>query len=277
MARAAGKEEAIRAALYAAVHRGTPGDVELYLAACAGVTRVLELGCGAGRIAIPLARAGHEVVGIDVDPALLAIARRRARRLPAEIRARLALREGDMRVLSPEVLGGGGDGRGARGPRFERVVIAHSTLYCLESDDDVRAVLRGVRACLAPGGRLVIDAYAADALHASFDPAYVDPLEEIVRVRAAGRRWRVLERAQWDRDAQRLEVLYRHVPIGGGRAIDTTIVHRYLRAAQLEALLRAEGFAEIRLARDFDGAPYGAYAAHMVVTAAIPRRARRRA
>jgi SAM-dependent methyltransferase len=248
-------DAALRATLYAALHRGTPGDLAFHLAACEGGRRVLELGCGAGRIALPLARAGHEVLALDLDAALLDIARARARRLPASARARLLLREGDMRALD---LGE---------QVFDRVVLAHSTLYCLQSDDEVRAMLGAVRAHLAPGGRLSIDAYAADELHESLDPDAEDPLEEVARITVAGRRWRVLERSDWDRPAQRLDVLYRHVPEDGGPVVDTTIVHRYLRAAELEALLRAEGFSHVRVLGDFGGAPYGEGAEQMVVVA----------
>lgn len=248
-------ESALRAALYAAVHRGTAGDLAFYRSACKGTRRVLELGCGAGRLAIALARAGHEVVGVDIDGALLDIARAKIREIPAIARARLDLRVGDMRALELGEL------------RFDRVVIAYSTIYCLETDDEVRAMLRGVRSYLAPAGQLLIDAYSADAFHDTLDPEATDPLTEVLRVKVGGRRWRVLERSDWNRDIQRIEVLHRHMPSGGGRALNTTIVHRYLRGAQLEALLHDQGFDDVRIAADFEGTPYGRDAEHMVITA----------
>jgi SAM-dependent methyltransferase len=45
---------------------------------------VLELGCGTGRVALHLARRGHRVLGLDSDPALVAVFARRAAGLPAE-------------------------------------------------------------------------------------------------------------------------------------------------------------------------------------------------
>ncbi len=248
-------EAALRAALYAAVHRGTSGDLAFYRAACEGTRRVLELGCGAGRLAIPLARDGRGVVGVDLDEALLDIARSKIRQTPAAIRARLDLRVGDMRALALDEL------------RFDRILIAHSTIYCLENDDEVRAMLRKVRSHLDPAGQLLIDAYSADGFHDVLDPNADDPLTEIVRVTVAERSWRVLERSDWDRENQRIEALYRYVPTSGGPALDTTITHRYMRAAQLETLLREEGFDEVRIAADFEGRPYGKDAEHMVVTA----------
>src|SRR6186713_2867176 len=55
---------------------GETDDVDFYLAlAGRGGQTVLELGCGTGRLAIPIAQAGNEVVGVDHDPHMLARAR----------------------------------------------------------------------------------------------------------------------------------------------------------------------------------------------------------
>jgi ubiquinone/menaquinone biosynthesis C-methylase UbiE len=58
---------------------------------------VLELGCGTGRVLLPVAAAGLDVVGLDQSPAMLAIARQKLTTLDAETRARVQLIEGDMR------------------------------------------------------------------------------------------------------------------------------------------------------------------------------------
>jgi SAM-dependent methyltransferase len=58
---------------------------------------VLELGCGTGRISLPLARAGAELTGIDRSPAMLAYARGRLRR--ARLAGRINLVQGDIRYL----------------------------------------------------------------------------------------------------------------------------------------------------------------------------------
>jgi SAM-dependent methyltransferase len=66
---------------------------------------VLELGCGTGRVAIHLARRGHEVIGLDVEPALLAVLAERGEGLPVrplEADAReFALEEPASLVLAP--------------------------------------------------------------------------------------------------------------------------------------------------------------------------------
>ena len=72
-------------------------DVDFYdnLAQVNG-SAVLELGAGTGRVAVPLAQAGYDVVGIDESPSMIAIARRRAERLKLD-NGKLEFVEGDMR------------------------------------------------------------------------------------------------------------------------------------------------------------------------------------
>lgn len=67
------------AEFYDAIHGGFREDTGLWLSFAGRTDRpVLEVGCGTGRIALELARAGHQVTGIDPSPAMLAIARRKA-------------------------------------------------------------------------------------------------------------------------------------------------------------------------------------------------------
>jgi ubiquinone/menaquinone biosynthesis C-methylase UbiE len=86
---------------------------------------VLELGVGTGRIALPIAAAGIEVVGVDLSAGMLAVARERAELAGVE----LDLHQGDMR--SPPVDG-----------EFPLVLIPFRSLLHMETDDDRRAVLR---------------------------------------------------------------------------------------------------------------------------------------
>ena len=73
-----------------------PGDLDLYLAlADRADGPILELAAGTGRLAIPLAEAGHRVTGVDLDPAMLDRARTRARQRPRR-RDRLTLVEADL-------------------------------------------------------------------------------------------------------------------------------------------------------------------------------------
>ena len=76
----------------------TRGDVAFFVEmAQASGGPVLEVGCGTGRVLIPTARAGVEIVGLDLSPFMLAICRENLAQEPPEVQARVQIVEGDMR------------------------------------------------------------------------------------------------------------------------------------------------------------------------------------
>ena len=111
--------------------------------------RSLELGCGTGRISVPLARAGRRVVGIDRSAPMLERAARRIKSLrrsvPSRSRGRLALVRGDIRTLPFA------DGA------FSMVLAPYGILQSLVRDRDLTATLEAVARVLAPGGVFGID------------------------------------------------------------------------------------------------------------------------
>jgi len=108
---------------------------------------VLELGCGSGRVALHLARAGFEVTGLDASPGMLALARGKLARARLEERVRLL--EADLRDFTLE-------------GRFAMATLAINTfMHFLTIADQVRA-LTNARRRLKPGGLLVIDLPRAD-------------------------------------------------------------------------------------------------------------------
>ena len=62
---------------------------------------VLEIGCGPGRVLIPLARAGYAVTGVDSSPEMLTRVRKNVAREPEDVRRRITIRQGDMRRFRP--------------------------------------------------------------------------------------------------------------------------------------------------------------------------------
>jgi SAM-dependent methyltransferase len=112
---------------------------------CRGVGgSVLELGCGNGRIAIPLARAGLEVVGLDLSPPMLAAARKRLAAEPPEVRRRVRLIRADMREFHL--------------PRqVACAIIPASTFSVLLTARDQARTLANVRTSLREEGRLAFD------------------------------------------------------------------------------------------------------------------------
>ena len=126
-----------------------PGDLDLYLALAGRVAGpVLELAVGTGRLAVPLAAAGHEVTGVDVDPAMLARARSAAAAAGGDVAARLELVEADIVGLMLPAAG-----------RFRLAFVALNSLLLLDSRSAQRAALATLAAHLAPGGLAVVDVW----------------------------------------------------------------------------------------------------------------------
>ena len=114
-------------------------DLDFYVEACAGVEGpIVELGVGSGRVAVPLALAGHQVRGLDASPAMLALARTRAEE--AGVSERIELSLGDLT-----------DPPSSLGPAARVLVPFRPYLHLVGDGERLRA-LRGARELLAPAG-----------------------------------------------------------------------------------------------------------------------------
>ena len=131
------------AALYDPWSRSVTEDVDFYVAqARKAGGPVVELGIGTGRIAVPIAKAGARVIGIDDSESMLALCRRRAEE--AGVSDLVELRLGDLR--RPPVL-----------ERVRLVTCPFRALLHLGSDGERLEALRAVYLLLEPGGRFVFD------------------------------------------------------------------------------------------------------------------------
>jgi SAM-dependent methyltransferase len=130
-----------------------PGDLDLYLALAARAGGpILELMTGSGRLAVPLAAAGHVVVGVDTDAAMLARARGAAEAAGRATVRRLSLVEGDAIEY-----------RDAEAGRFGLAFVALGSLLLLPDRRAQRDAIRTLAAHLAPDGIAVVDVWLPDA------------------------------------------------------------------------------------------------------------------
>ena len=126
-------------------------DIDLYLALARRTGGpILELAVGSGRIAVPLAEAGHQVVGLDLDTAMLA--RARASINAAGVSGRVELVQGDMAAAAAI---DSVSGRGA----YRLAILALQSILILTTPEGQRAVVAQMASLLAPGGLAVVDTW----------------------------------------------------------------------------------------------------------------------
>ncbi|MEJ7832040.1 MAG: class I SAM-dependent methyltransferase [Nocardioides sp.] len=162
----------------AADGQDTHGEAALVTELAAPPARVLDAGCGTGRIAVRLHELGHVVVGTDVDESMLALARQDA--------PDLDWRHADLADLD-------------LGERFDVVLIAGNVVPLLEPGTLLAVAVR-VAEHLAPGG-LVVAGFGLDAQH--LPPGCpVTSLDDYERAMAAAGlvdvdRWSTWDRQSW--------------------------------------------------------------------------------
>ena len=205
--------------------RSVTEDVGFYVEhARASGGPVVELAVGTGRIAVPIAQAEVDVIGVDSSPAMLAIAG--AAGEAAGVEARLDLRVGDLRT--PPVA-----------ERVPLVICPFRSLLHMKTEDEKLRALRAARQLLEPGGTYVFDVFAPSR----------DDIEE-THDRWLEREPGIFERAVWDEGSRTLSLSVRS---GDDEA---TFGLHWLSAPEWLRLLDLAGFGVDALYGWFDGRPY---------------------
>jgi SAM-dependent methyltransferase len=229
---------------------------------------VLELGCGTGRVTLPLARAGAQLVGIDRSERMLARARARTKR--ARLTAKVTLIRGDIRFLpfgqpksrrSPSSTGEGG---------FSMVMAPYGILQSLLRERDLAATLREVHRVLEPGGTFGIE-LVADL------PAWKEYTKRVSlkgwRGRRGGAHLTLSETVRQDR-ARQLTIFDQEFTERRGK---TSRVHRValtfrtLSVPQMVGRLESSGFEITALLGDYRGRAWDPRAEVWVILARKPK------
>lgn len=213
---------------------------------------VLELGCGTGRIAVPVARAGARIVGIDRSEEMLARARKRIMR--ARLGGRLALVRGDIRDLPFT----------AR-TKFSAVLAAYGILQSLTRERDLMRTLTSVARVLRRGGVFAIDVV----------PDLPKWDEYRNRISLSGRHGRhstltLVETVRQDR-AKRLTIFdqeYRERRGSERRVHRFSLTFRTLTVPQMTHRLERAGFRILAVLGDYQGGPWDSRADVWIILAA---------
>ena len=239
-----------------------PGDLDLYLALAQRTGgRILELGAGTGRLAVPLAEAGYAVTAVDLDPAMLARARRRLAAAGDQVAGRVELVEADLLEF---------DGSGAG--RFGLAFIALNTFFLLATRDRQRAAIRALATNLAAGGVAVVDVWLPDTEDlARFDGRLI--LEYERTDGETGRRVTKVAAARHDATTGIVDLtsIYEEGP--PGEPAVRWVRHdalRLVRADELRAMAEEAGLEVEQLAGGYDLEPLGPGSDRAVLVATRP-------
>ena len=224
--------------------------------------RVLELGCGTGRISVPLGKAGVQVVGLDRSESMLTRARARVRR--ARLERHVHLVRGDIRQLPFS------DPTPRRSQpaahTFPLVIAPYGVLQSLLRERDLSDALGAVRRVLAPGGTFGLE-LVADL------PSWEEYTDRVSlegwRGRKGGTRVTLVESVIQDRRRHRT-VFDQEFTEREGR---TRRVHRFsltfrtLTVRQMSTRLERAGFEISALLGDYRGGPWDPRAEVWIVMA----------
>jgi SAM-dependent methyltransferase len=237
---------------------------------------VLELGCGTGRIALPIARAGVTLVGIDRSQAMLARARTRVRR--GRLQNRLHLIRGDIRHLPFTAVSASRRTRGrlkpatattsAHGP-FALVMAPYGVLQSLLRERDLAATLAAVHGALEPGGRFGLE-LVADL------PSWEEYRHRVSlsgwRRQSGGAHVTLVETVRQDR-ARKLTIFDQEFTERVGRKRHVrrfSLTFRTLTVPQMVRRLEKAGFVVDALLGDYRGGPWDPRAEVWVILARKP-------
>jgi SAM-dependent methyltransferase len=234
------------AALYEYRATGLDGDVQFYVeeAQRAG-SPVLELGCGTGRILIPVAQAGVAITGLDLSVPMLDIARRKVAALDADTQDRIELVEGDMRRFS-------------LGRRFELAMIPFRAFLHLLTPEDERQALECIREHLTDGGLLILNIFdpRRDIIAAHSGPfgTALKKVSEFIHPET-GHRFVVWDTREYDAERQVIRQYFVHEELDDeGRVISKTyapLTLRYVYRYEMQHLLELCGYKIEALYGDF--------------------------
>lgn len=227
----------------------TRGDVEFYVdEALAANGPVLELGCGTGRVLIPIARAGVTIHGLDGSAAMLERCMEKLATESASVRSRVALHQGDMRSFRLQ-------------KQFALITIPFRPFQHLLTVEDQLDCLRSIHSHLADEGRMILDLFNPSLDLLVNRPSGVEMVEgppfETPDGRSVTRSFKVSNPDRFEQ-VNDIELIYDVTHRDGRRERQVHAFRmRYFFRYEAEHLLARSGFAVEQLYAGYDRSAYG--------------------
>jgi SAM-dependent methyltransferase len=248
---------------HVSLYRDRP-DVGFFVeAATAAGSPVLEVGCGTGRVLIPTARAGVDIVGLDLSSQMLAVCRNRLLEESAAVQRRARLVEADMRDFN-------------LGSRFTLAMIPFRPFQHLLTVEDQLSCMACIHRHLTDDGVLILDLFnpSLDWLVNKPIGEELDEEPEFVTPdgRRVVRRHKTVSRNRFTQVSE-FELIYEIThPDGRTERLVQAFPLRHLFRYEAEHLLARAGFIVEHVYADYDKSHYGSkYPGELLIVA---RRAR---
>ncbi len=211
---------------------------------------ILELGCGTGRVLLPLAKAGHSIFGVDKDSAMLAFLRPQ---LDDQLSRRVTLIHGDFRLFCLT-------------SRFQLAIMPCNT-YSTQALPDRKGVLSRVRLHLKTGGSFVFSLPNPLLLN-EIETSDEMEIETHFEHPLSGNPVQVSSRVARGQGTVTFHWIYDHLYPDGLSERQRMSAKHYLQP--MEAIyenLADAGFQVLEQYGDFHGRPYHTAADHLIIVA----------
>lgn len=222
-------------------------DIDFYLQYClAAGGKILELGCGTGRVLLPIADADCQITGLDLSRYMLSKCRQKLQLKAKDVQNRVQLVQGEMTHFDLDDI-------------FHLTIIPFRPFQHLISVNDQLACLRSINRHLAMKGTLIIDVFQVD-LGRLNNPRFTEEVEDVAEFELSdGRRLRRTHRMTALHQAEQYndcELIYYLTDTDGTtQRFVQTFPFRYFFRYEVEHLLARCGFKPVDLFGDFDKSP----------------------
>jgi SAM-dependent methyltransferase len=210
---------------------------------------VIECGAGTGRIAAPLAAAGHDVTAVEISGGMVDRGKEKGGTVEWIV--------GDMRNVDP-------------GRRYGLAVCAFNSFLCLKSVDDALAFLRNAHDHLVPGGLLGIEISAFSPEELVDPPGGTAQRHDFTLEMTNGR----LDRfsvSHYDASTQLMQMRLFYERYGASGALESRRAHdltiRVVGLSELDLMMRLTGFEVEAVYGGFEGEPFSSTSDHLIMLA----------